>query len=195
MHSALPRFDLVLNLCDIRQTFEGVAMKRFPLPSIRLLIPLVLLASTVFPAWAFAPAEPPAAPALAEEGSWPMLGANPQRSSWSPVEVRGNLSVEWYRTINARMTHEYEPIAAEDKIFVATTKGLFAFKASDGAHLWTYGTEMPLGSAPTYANGVVYAGGYDRRIHAVDAATGALKSGLDLRGSGCRIRDESRGSQ
>jgi outer membrane protein assembly factor BamB len=144
---------------------------------IRIAAGLFILSVSVPAAWASEPAEPTNLPALAEEGSWPMVGANPQRTSWTPVEIRGNLSVEWYRPISARMTHEYEPIAAEDKIFVATHKGLFAFRASDGAHLWTYGTELPLGHSPTYANGVVYVGGYDRRIHAVDAATGALKSG------------------
>ena len=145
--------------------------------ALRIVAAMIFLGTSISPAWASERAKAPASPALAEEGSWPMVGANPQRTSWSPVEVRGNLSVEWYRPINARMTHEYEPIAAEDKIFVATSEGLFAFRASDGAHLWTYGTEMPLGHSPTYANGVVYAGGYDRRIHAVDAATGLLKSG------------------
>ena len=111
---------------------------------------------------------------------WPMLAGNPQRTSWNTEEVRGNLAVEWYVTINAKIVQDNQVIAADNKIFVATTKGLFAFNASSGAFLWVYGTEMPLGNVPTYANGVLYVGGYDRRIHAINAADGKLKAGWNF---------------
>ncbi len=112
-----------------------------------------------------------------EPAAWPMLAANPQRTSWSPEEVRGNLSVEWYRTIEPLIHRRTQVIAAENKVFVSTARGLYAFDAANGAHLWTYGTELPLGHSPTYANGILYVGGYDRRIHAVNASNGNLKSG------------------
>jgi outer membrane protein assembly factor BamB len=108
---------------------------------------------------------------------WPMVAANPQRTSWSPEEVRGQLSVEWYRTIEPYIQGKTQAIVAEDKVFVSTARGLYAFDAADGAHLWTYGTELPLGHSPTYAQGILYVGGYDRRIHAINASNGHLKSG------------------
>ena len=36
-----------------------------------------------------------------------------------------------------------------------------------------FDTELPLGHSPTVADGVVYFGGYDRKIHALNALTGA----------------------
>jgi outer membrane protein assembly factor BamB len=111
------------------------------------------------------------------EADWYMLAANPQRTSWNSEEVRGNLGVEWYRPIEPFVHHKIQVIAAEDKLFVSTARGLYAFDASNGAHVWTYGTELPLGHSPTYANGILYVGGYDRRIHAINASNGNLKNG------------------
>ena len=107
---------------------------------------------------------------------WPMVAANPQRTSWTPEEVRGNLSVEWYRPIEPYIPTKIQPIAANGKIYVSTSKGLYAFSASNGSLLWVYPTELPLGNSPTIAtiNGksIAFVGGYDRKIHAVDANTG-----------------------
>ena len=38
----------------------------------------------------------PSAPA---EAAWPMAGANPQRTSWTPEEVPGQLRPVWFRPI------------------------------------------------------------------------------------------------
>ncbi len=107
---------------------------------------------------------------------WPMLAANPQRTSWTPEEVRGNLNVAWYRPIEPYIPYKVQPIAANGRIYVSTARGLYAFNASDGALAWVYPTEIPLGHSPTIAtvNGrsVAYVGGYDRIIHAVDANSG-----------------------
>jgi outer membrane protein assembly factor BamB len=108
---------------------------------------------------------------------WPMVAANPQRTSWTPEEVRGELTVEWYRVIEPFIPNKMQVIAAEDKVFVSTSRGLYAFDAANGNQLWTYATDLPLGHSPTYANGILYVGGYDRRIHAVNASDGNLKSG------------------
>ena len=116
-------------------------------------------------------------PPPVSNADWAMLAGNPQRTSWSTAEVRGDLDVEWFVTINAKMVREPQIIAADNKVFLATNKGVFAFNAATGATLWVYGTEMPLGHAPTYANGFVYAAGFDRRVHAIHATTGALKAG------------------
>ena len=32
---------------------------------------------------------------------WPKAGANPQRTSWAPEEVKGTPRVNWYRPIEA----------------------------------------------------------------------------------------------
>lgn len=108
---------------------------------------------------------------------WPMLAANPERTSWNAVEVRGNLRVEWYRPIEPYIPYKIQPIAANGKIFVSTAKGLYAFSASNGQIAWVYPTELPLGHSPTITriNGkaIAYVGGYDRKIHAIDVNNGS----------------------
>ncbi len=107
---------------------------------------------------------------------WPMVAANSHRTSWTTEEVRGDLAVEWYRPIEPYIPYKVQPIATNGKIYVSTARGLYAFNAQDGAVSWIYPTELPLGHSPTIAeiNGrtIAFVGGYDRKIHALDANTG-----------------------
>jgi outer membrane protein assembly factor BamB len=107
---------------------------------------------------------------------WPMVAANPQRTSWTPEEVRGPFDLDWYRPIEPYIPYDVQPIAANGAIYVATARGLYAFSASNGDILWIYPTELPLGNAPTIAavgaHIVAYVGGLDRQIHAINTATG-----------------------
>jgi len=115
------------------------------------------------------------------DNGWPMVAANPQRTSWTPEEVRGNLKLDWYHPIEPYIPYKIQPIAANGNIYVATARGLYTFRASDGLLLWVYPTELPLGNSPTIAtiNGrsIAFVGGYDRKIHAVDANSGQEISG------------------
>ena len=119
-------------------------------------------------------------PAVAEN-AWPMLAANPERTSWTPEEVRGELNVDWYRPIEPYIPYKIQPIAANGNVYVSTAGGLYTFSAANGDLLWTYATEVPLGHSPTIATvggkSVAYVGGYDRKIHAVDAITGQPLAG------------------
>ena len=108
-----------------------------------------------------------------EPGAWPMVAANPQRTSWSPEEVSGNLRVEWYRPIEAYIPQNVQVIAANGLLYLATARGLYALDAANGDVVWRYDTELPLGNSPTVVDGVVYVGGHDRKLHALDAFTGA----------------------
>ena len=112
---------------------------------------------------------------------WPMLAANAKRTSWSQEEVRGGLNVAWYRPIEPYIPYKVQPIAANGKLYISTSRGLYAFNAGNGAQEWVYPTEVPLGHSPTIAsvNGrsVAYVGGYDRIIRAIDANTGQLVPG------------------
>jgi outer membrane protein assembly factor BamB len=107
----------------------------------------------------------------ASEG-WPMAGANPERNSRSLDEVRGDLKPVWYRPIEPFIPHRVQIIGAYDTIYLSTARGLYAFNAATGADKWVYPTEFPLGHSPTVAEGVVYVGGLDHKIHAIDAFTG-----------------------
>ena len=115
-----------------------------------------------------------AAPVRAD---WPTLAGNPQRTSSVVDEVRGDVSAVWYRPIQPYINNKTQVIAAAGKVFVSTAKGLYAFDANTGATAWVYATEMPLGHSPTYSNGRLYVGSFDRTIHAIDATTGARVAG------------------
>ncbi len=121
-------------------------------------------------------------PTPAPVGSdWSMAAANPQRTSHNSVEVRGPYNPVWYRPIDPYIDNKVQVIATGGKVYVSSSKGLYAFDAGNGNQLWVYGTEMPLGNSPTVVtvNGksVAYVGGFDHRIHAVDTS-----SGTDLTG-------------
>ena len=113
---------------------------------------------------------------------WPMLAANPQRTSWSTEEVRGELNLAWYRPIEPYIPYKIQPIAANGKLYISTARGLYAFSANNGDLLWIYPTELPLGHSPTIAevNGksTAFVGGFDRKIHAIDANTGEKIAGF-----------------
>ncbi|OGM19967.1 hypothetical protein A2771_03140 [Candidatus Woesebacteria bacterium RIFCSPHIGHO2_01_FULL_38_26b] len=114
---------------------------------------------------------------------WYMAGANPQRTNWvggSTNEIPGDLKPVWYRPIDPYIDNKVQVITSGGKIFVASSKGLYAFDAGNGNQLWVYGTELPLGNSPTYNNGILYVGGFDHKIHAVNATNGQLKSGWNF---------------
>ena len=106
------------------------------------------------------------------DGDWAMVAANPQRTSRSSAEVTGNLSVAWYRPIEAYIPQNSQIIAANGLVYVATSRGLYALNADTGAVAWRYDTELPLGNSPTVDGDVLYVGGYDRKLHALNALDG-----------------------
>jgi outer membrane protein assembly factor BamB len=108
-----------------------------------------------------------------DTGSWPMVAANPQRTSWVSEQVSGNLNVVWYRPIEAYIPENVQIITANGMLYIATARGLYALRADNGEIVWRFDTQMPLGNSPTVVKGVIYIGGYDRKIHALNAFTGA----------------------
>jgi outer membrane protein assembly factor BamB len=115
-----------------------------------------------------------AALSTAAEASWPMAGANPQRTSWTPEEVRplaghSQLYPAWYRPFHPYIDGQVQIIAAHGLLYVSTARGLYALEADTGDLEWVYPTELPLGNSPTITNGVAYVGGFDHRIHAIEA--------------------------
>ncbi len=142
-----------------------------------LIICLLSMLMNTIPAAALSTSQPAL---LGTDGVWSMAAANPQRTSWvsgASNEIRGNLQVEWYRVFDPYIDNKVQVIASDNKVFVSTTKGLYAFNAADGSQAWVYGTELPLGNSPTFYNGILYVGGYDHKMHAINSTTGQLKTG------------------
>jgi hypothetical protein len=103
---------------------------------------------------------------------WPMAGGNPQRTSWTAHEVRGDLRPQWVRRFEAYIPQKVQLVAADGMLLVSTVRGLHALDAATGQDRWVYPTSEPLGHSPTIAGGRVYVGGFDRRLHAIELATG-----------------------
>jgi hypothetical protein len=118
--------------------------------------------------------------------NWAMAGANPQRTSWTSHQVpsaeylaanrttynNGHLNPEWFKPIKPFIPPKAQIIAAYNTLYISTANGLYALDASTGAEKWIYPTAMPLGHSPTIYNGVAYVGGFDQKIHAINAYTG-----------------------
>lgn len=121
----------------------------------------------------------PTATTTTTDAEWPMAGANPQRTSWTPEEVRGRLHPVWYRPLEPYISPNTQIIVANDLLYIATAQGLYALHTGTGATgdagelAWVYPTELPLGQSPTIYDGVAYVGGLDHKLHAVNALTGA----------------------
>jgi outer membrane protein assembly factor BamB len=111
-------------------------------------------------------------PVLHGSGEWPMAGANPERTSWTSTEVKGSLKAEWYTHFDAYISQKVQIIAAADKLFISAADGLHALDSNDGREMWFFRTSLPPGNAPTYDNGVVYLGSFNRNMYAIDATYG-----------------------
>jgi outer membrane protein assembly factor BamB len=110
--------------------------------------------------------------ATTAESSWPMAGANPERTSWIEEEIPGNLKPVWYKTFEPYILPRTQIVAVNGVLFIATARGMYAVDAQTGDEVWVYPTELPLADTPTYDNGVIYIGGFDKKLHAIDAVTG-----------------------
>ena len=111
---------------------------------------------------------------------WHTLAADPQRSSAVTERVTDATELVRYRSLDTYIHYRTQIIAAGNRLFISTTDGLWALDAETLDPAWLYRTEMPLGHSPTYADGYLYVGGFDRRIHAISADTGALKAGWNF---------------
>jgi outer membrane protein assembly factor BamB len=111
-------------------------------------------------------------PVSAGGAEWPMVAANPARTSWTPDEVGGQLRPEWYKPFEAFIPPHVQIIAANNTLYISTANGLYAIDSATGAEKWVYATEFPLGHSPTIDNGIAYVGGLDNKIHAIDANSG-----------------------
>ena len=110
---------------------------------------------------------------------WPMPGHDPQRSSYSASDACTNCtSLKWSKNISAMIPSRAQLITVEGKngtpdlLLVPTSEGVLALDPAGGAEKWSYKMDLPVGDAPAVVDGVVYVGGTDKTIHAVNLATG-----------------------
>lgn len=115
-----------------------------------------------------------------EANSWPMAAHDPQRTSYSPEEIPGILNVLWARPLDPYIPAKVQLIIANDIVYVSTSGGVYALDAVTGTVKWIFATEMPIGQSPTVYNGILYAGGMDGKLYALNAISGPSTGNIPL---------------
>ncbi len=115
---------------------------------------------------------PSATPTPIGASYWTMAGGNPARTSWVNQSVgTQNMGILWTRPIEAFIDQKVQIVTPAsdtmDTIYLSTTRGIYAFKASDGTLRWRYDTKYPIGQSPTVVGNTLYFGGYDKKVHAL----------------------------
>ena len=94
---------------------------------------ILALAVTLLPALSQS-VSTPVALAQIPENSWPMAGANPQRTSWTAEEISPDrFEVAWYRPIEAYIPQNVQVIAANGLLYIDRCGGLYSLDAATGA--------------------------------------------------------------
>jgi outer membrane protein assembly factor BamB len=86
--------------------------------------------------------------------------------------VRGKLKPLWFKPFEAYILQRVQIIAENETLYISTANGLYALDAGSGQEKWVYPTELPLGHSPTISKGIAYVGGFDHKLHAINARTG-----------------------
>jgi outer membrane protein assembly factor BamB len=124
---------------------------------------------------------------------WYMAGANPQRTSHvdsstpNTTQITGQLRPIWYRPLYPYVSAHIQPVMYDNKVFIASSNGLYALNVENGSLEWVFPTELPLGHSPTIVNNVVYIPGMDRTIYAI--AVNPTRSHTDS-ATGYKINDD-----
>lgn len=63
---------------------------------------------------------------------WVTAGANAERTSWVPDAAAGALRSVWVKPVEPYISQKVQIIAAEEKLFLSTARGLYAFSADTG---------------------------------------------------------------
>jgi len=114
--------------------------------------------------------------AQAAGADWPMSACNPQRTYRTEEDIRGPFKLAWVRYfLDAYVPHRVEPIVVGGTVYIASSKGVYALDAASGREKWLFATPLPVGHAPSVAEGLVFVPGLDHHLYAVDAATGRQK--------------------
>jgi len=112
----------------------------------------------------------------AQSGSdWPQLQHDPQRTGYTPDEVRPPYVYLW-KWNQVPFASRTQPVVADGRLFIGGLDGLmYARNARTGAPLWTFATAGPIRHSAAVYEGKLFFGSYDGKIYALDAASGDLR--------------------
>jgi len=114
-------------------------------------------------------------PAIAQTGGdWPQLQHDPQRTGYTPEEVRPPFTYLW-KWNEVPFAGRTQPVVANGRLFIGGLDGvMYARDAHTGAPLWSYLTDGPIRHSAAAYNGRVFFGSYDGCVYALDATNGML---------------------
>jgi uncharacterized repeat protein (TIGR01451 family) len=105
---------------------------------------------------------------------WPQLQHDPQRTGYTPYEVRPPYAYLW-KWNEVPFASRTQPVVAGGRLFIGGLDGvMYARDAQTGASLWTFATPGPIRHSAAVYEGRVFFGSHDGRVYALDAALGEL---------------------
>jgi uncharacterized repeat protein (TIGR01451 family) len=112
----------------------------------------------------------------AQSGSdWPQLQHDPQRTGYTPDEVRPPYVYLW-KWNQVPFASRTQPVVADGRLFIGGLDGvMYARNARTGAPLWTFATAGPIRHSAAVYEGKLFFGSHDGKVYALDAASGDLK--------------------
>jgi uncharacterized repeat protein (TIGR01451 family) len=107
-------------------------------------------------------------------GDWPQLQHDPQRTGYTPDEVRPPYTYLW-KWYEVPFASRAQPVVADGRLFIGGLDGvMYARDAQTGAPLWTFATGGPIRHSAAVYEGRVFFGSHDGMVYALDAAQGTL---------------------
>lgn len=123
---------------------------------------------------------------------WPEFGHDPLHSAVSSdtaisTSTASGLGKRWSAPLSSDPTREPSPVVAysgklgKTVVYTVTFGGVVsAFDATTGKLVWTRSVGATVEGAPAFYRGNVYVGDLSGRLHALDAATGAVRCTFTL---------------
>jgi hypothetical protein len=147
------------------------------------MLPVGLAAAAAVAAMAGDGVQPGLGPAIdvhrsLSEKEWPQLQNTPQRTGYSPCNVRPPVRVRWQTRLAdvdpVGITYAAaQAIVADDRVYVGCKSGrMHAFDAGTGTQIWAFAAGGPILHTAGYAGGKLFFGAMDGRIYAVNAPSG-----------------------
>jgi uncharacterized repeat protein (TIGR01451 family) len=109
-----------------------------------------------------------------ESSDWPQLQHDPQRTGYTPDEVRPPYAYLW-KWNEVPFASRTQPVVVGGRLFIGGLDGvMYARDAQTGAPLWTFATGGPIRHSAAVYGGRVFFGSHDGSVYALGAGTGAL---------------------
>jgi hypothetical protein len=94
-------------------------------------------------------------------GDWPQLQRDPQRTGYTPIEVRPPYAYLW-KWYEVPFSGRTQPVVAAGSLFIGGADGvMYARDARTGAPVWTFPTAGPIRHSAAVYDGWVFFGSYD----------------------------------